>query len=181
MVRRVDVYAIGNRSGRTRASGRDLRARKLPVAVMLFVGMLATGALGAGASDAAGPVALASRTVSLNESGNLRLTSHQGFTLNEQGSASGTIRGTIYIHLNVSSTNKVTAEVNIYPHNGSLTGHGSASYSVAGSYASFSGTLSISRGSGSYSHAHASRLRFTGTIQRRTDAVTVRLSGPLSY
>jgi hypothetical protein len=147
---------------------------------MLFVGLLVIGALGAGASAAAGPVAVASRTVSLNESGNLHLTSHKGFTLNEQGSASGTVRGTIYIHLNVSSTNRVTAEVNIYPHNGSLTGYGKAAYSVVGSYASFSGSLSIARGTGSYSHAHASGLRFTGTIQRKTDAVTVRLSGPLS-
>lgn len=184
MTRGFEVYVIqdesksaGERSGRPGSKGRDSRTRRLSLAVMLCVGLLA---LGAGVSDAAGPVAVASRTVSLNESGNLHLTSHKGFTLNEQGSASGTVRGTIYIHLNVSSTNRVTAEVNIYPHNGSLTGHGSASYRVAGSYASFSGTLSIVRGTGSYSHAHASGLRFTGTIQRKTDAVTVRLSGPLS-
>jgi hypothetical protein len=102
------------------------------------------------------------RTFSLNETGRLHLTSHHGFTLNEQGSATGTI----YIHLKIVSTNRVTAEVNIYPRNGSLTGFASASYCPAGATATFNGTISIARGSGSYSHARGSGLAFTGAIQR---------------
>ena len=43
------------------------------------------------------------------------LTSKHGFTLNERGSASGTVTGTIYVHLTIVSTDRVTAEVNIYP------------------------------------------------------------------
>lgn len=119
--------------------------------------------------------------MSLGESGRLRLTSKRGFTLNERGSASGTISGSIYIHLHLVSDSKVTAEVNIYPRAGSLTGSGSASYRVVGGYAAFSGTLSITRGSGKYARARASGLRFTGTIQRRDDSVAVQLSGHLSY
>lgn len=138
-------------------------------------------ALVLGAGGASGATAHAARTVSLNESGNLHLTSHHGFHLNEQGSASGTIRGSIYIHLNVTSTNHVTAEVNIYPSNGSLTGYGTARYRSNGGQATFSGTMSVSRGTGSYSHAHASGLSFSGTIQRFNDATTVHLAGPLSY
>ena len=133
------------------------------------------------AAGAHSPSASASRSVSLNESGRLHLTSKQGFTLNEQGSASGTITGTIYIHLHLTSTSKVTAEVSIYPSGGSLSGNGSAAYHVEGSVAAFSGTLSITRGSGKYAHARASTLRFTGTIQRRGDAVSVHVSGPLSF
>lgn len=137
----------------------------------------------AGAKDAARRPAVAklARTVSLSESGRLRLTSKKGFTLNERGAASGTIAGSIYIHLHLVSDTKVTAEVNIYPREGSLTGSGSATYHVVGGYAAFSGTLSITRGSGKYARARASGLRFTGTIQRRDDSVSVRLSGPLSY
>jgi hypothetical protein len=138
--------------------------------------------LGAGGAfgSTGSPPARAASTISLNESGNLHLTSHHGFHLNEQGTASGTIRGSIYIHLDVSSTNRVTAEVNIYPSNGSLTGSGSANYRSDGGRATFSGTLSISRGSGSYAGAHASNLSFSGTIERSNDATTVHLSGPLS-
>ena len=121
----------------------------------------------------------AARTLYLNESGHLlHLTSHHhGFTFNEQGSASGTIRGTIYIHLTVSSTNHVSAEVNIYPSGGSLTGYASASYATHGATASFDGSLRIARGTGGYAHGHGSGLAFSGTIQRSNDAVTVHLSG----
>jgi hypothetical protein len=131
-------------------------------------------------AGAVGPTVGEARTSTLNESGRLHLTSKQGFTLNEQGSASGTITGAIYIHLHLTSTSKVTADVSIYPSAGSLSGSGSATYRVEGGYAVFSGTLAITRGSGKYAHARASALRFTGTIQRRSDAVSVRLSGSLS-
>ena len=52
---------------------------------------------------ASGATAHAARTVTLNESGRLHLTSHHTTHLNLQGTAAGTIRGTIYIHLNVTS------------------------------------------------------------------------------
>jgi hypothetical protein len=144
-------------------------------------GVLGTGTAGATGEARHHAMAKLARTVSLSESGRLRLTSKKGFTLNERGSASGTIAGSIYIHLHLVSDTKVTAEVNIYPREGSLTGSGSATYHVVGGYAAFSGTLSITRGSGKYARARASGLRFTGTIQRRDDSVSVRLSGPLSY
>ena len=129
----------------------------------------------------ASPPARAARTITLNENGRLHLTSHHGFHLDEQGTASGTIRGTIYIHLDVTSTNRVTAEVSIYPSGSSLTGYGTANYRSEGGEATFSGTMSISRGTGTYAHAHASNLGFSGTIQRSNDATTVHVSGPLSY
>jgi hypothetical protein len=145
-------------------------------------GMCLLGATLVPASSAwgAGPQADASRTFSLSDTGRLRLTSHHGFTLNEKGSASGTIKGTIYIHLNVVSTNRVTAEVNIYPSGGSLTGKASASYRPAGGVATFNGTMNITRGTGSFSHARGSGLSFTGTVQRTNDAVTVHVSGRMS-
>jgi hypothetical protein len=142
---------------------------------------LAIATQGADAASAAIPRAHLARTISLNESGRLQLTSKKGFALNERGSTSGAIVGSMYIHLNLAPGSRVTAEVNIYPRGGSLTGTGSASYRVEGGVAVFSGTLSITRGTGKYAHARAPGLRFTGTIQRRNDAVAVRLSGPLSY
>lgn len=142
--------------------------------------MLGAPGVGLAAAQAAGHVATAARVISLNESGHLRLTSRHGFTLNEKGSASGTIRGTIYIHLNIVSTNRVTAEVNIYPNGGSLSGYARASYHVVGATAGFAGTMSVSRGTGSYAHAHGSGLSFSGTIQRSDDAVAVHLGGQMT-
>ena len=160
--------------GRTRAIA--------PAAALAVLAIAAcAGPLAVGPAGAASPPARASRSLSLSEGGHLHLTSKQGFTLNEQGSATGTIAGTIYIHLHLTSTSKVTAEVSIYPSGGSLSGNGSAAYRVEGSVAAFTGTLSITRGSGKYAHARASALRFAGTIQRRGDAVSVHVSGPLSF
>ena len=74
----------------------------------------------------------------------------------------------------------MTAEVNIYPRGGSITGYAKASYHVAGATASFSGSMSVARGTGSFDHVHASGLGFSGTIARSNDAVTVRLSGQMA-
>lgn len=149
----------------------------LPVLVALISLGLGVSPLGLGISRAAGPTALVAKTISLNESGNLRLTSKQGFTLNEQGAASGTIDGTIYVHLKIVSTSRVTAEVSIYPKGGSISGSGTASYHRGGSTGDFSGSLSIDRGTGSYNNARGSGLSFSGTIQRSNDAITVRVAG----
>jgi len=124
--------------------------------------------------------AFAARIVSLNETGRLHLTSKHNFTLNEQGAASGTVAGTIYVHLTAVSSSRVTAEVNIYASGASISGNGNASYHRSSTTASFSGSMSIDRGSGSYAHVHGSGLSFSGTIQRSNDATTVHVSGPLS-
>jgi hypothetical protein len=158
------------------ASWRAIRSRVLATGALAVIGLL-------GLPAAAGVAAIArsARTISLSETAHLRLTSKHVFTLNEQGSASGTIAGAIYIHLHIANNRGgVTAEVNIYPRDGSLSGSGSASYEVEGADAAFSGELSITRGTGNYAGARASDLRFTGDIERRTDAVSVQLSGPLS-
>jgi hypothetical protein len=168
--------AVAHPVGLPRAR-RELRTLALAVAVA-FVALLGVALAGATPSRAA--TARTARTFSLSERGRLHLTSHHSFTLNEQGSASGTISGTIYIHLNVVSTNRVTAEVNIYPSGGSLTGYASAGYHPSGGVATFSGTMSVTRGTGRYRHAHGSGLSFTGTVQRSNDAVTVHVSGRMS-
>ncbi len=167
-VRPVSRCAAGPRPGRGR-----LLARTVSLASVAAVVALPTTV-----SRAA--TAHASRTFSLSDTGHLRLTSKHKFTLNEQGSASGTISGTIYIHLNIVSTNHVTAEVNIYPSGGSITGEASANYRSAGAVATFNGTMTITRGTGRYSHARGSGLSFTGSIQRINDAVMVRVSGRMS-
>jgi hypothetical protein len=144
-----------------------------PIALLVA---LATVSLASSAS-ATGGDANAAKAISLNENGNLHLTGKHGFTLNEQGLASGTVRGTIYVHLSIVSSNRVTAELSIYPNGGSITASGSASYRREHTRAVFSGTMSIKRGTGSYAHAGGSGLSFSGTIARANDAVTVHVAG----
>jgi hypothetical protein len=139
------------------------------------------GASGAKSTRASGPTASFTRVISLDERANLRLTSKHGFTLNEQGAATGTIKGTIYVHLTIVSTKRVTAEVNIYPSlGGSISSTASAAYRREGATGKFSGSLSITHGSGSYRHARGSGLSFSGTIAKSNDAIAVRVSGRAS-
>jgi hypothetical protein len=140
----------------------------------------AVPALAVGVAGASGSTAHAARTVSLNDTGNLHKTSKKGFNLYESGSASGSVSGTVSLHLDVINTSKFTAELTVYPKGSSVSGKASGSYRTNGSTASFSGTLSIDHGSGSYSGAHGSGISFSGTIQRSNDAVTVHVNGKFS-
>jgi hypothetical protein len=146
-------------------------------ATVSLAASLASGTLALSTSQARAAVASGARVLSLNENGSLHLTSKHGFTLNEKGLASGTVRGTIYVHLSIVSSSRVTAELNIYPSGGSITARGSASYHKERTRASFSGSIAIERGTGSYAHARGSGLSFSGTIARSNDAVTVHVAG----
>jgi hypothetical protein len=125
--------------------------------------------------------AFTAKTIALSETGHLHLTSKHNFTLNEQGTASGTASGTIYVHLTAVSNTRVNVEVNIYPKGGSITGSGSASYRKTSGAADFSGAMTIDRGTGTYAHIHGTGLSFSGTVaESNKDAITVHVSGQVS-
>jgi hypothetical protein len=152
--------------------------RRLAVAGTLVA---AAGALAlTGAAGASGSAATAARTITLNDTGHLRQTSHKNFYLGYSGQTSGTVAGTIYLHIHVLGFNRFTAELSVYPHGSSMTGTASGSYRNTGPTATFSGTLSISRGTGSYSGAHGSGISFSGTTQRSNGNTTVRVNGHLA-
>jgi hypothetical protein len=141
----------------------------------------ADGSTGNAAARVPCPSAHLARTIALNETGRLRLTSKHNFTLNEVGSASGTAVGTIYVHLTAVSSSRVTAQVAINTHAGSLSGHGAGTFRRNGAQASFSGSMSIDGGTGSYAHVHGSGLSFSGTIdESHDDAIAVHVRGSVS-
>ncbi len=132
------------------------------------------------ASGAPAQPARSARLISLNEHAQLHLLSKHGFTLNERGSASGTIKGTANVQLKIVSTSRVTALITVSLNGGSISGEGTASYHKGTTTASFAGSLSIKHGSGSYSHAQGSGLSFNGTIAKANDAITVNVHGRFS-
>lgn len=164
------------------SSPQGLRRGARFVVFSSVVGTVAAAtALTVGSAGAANPAAHAARTINIGESGSLRLSNKRGSELKEQGFAKGTLGGPIYIQLRVISTRSVTAQVQVYPSGGLLRGSASANFRTHGSYASFSGHMNITGGSGRYSKAHGSNLSFTGTINRSNSAVSVHMSGRLSY
>lgn len=150
----------------------------------LALALVAASALALGpataAVDAVTNPASEARTISLRETGRLHLLNKHGFTLNEQGPASGTASGTLYVRLQIVSTSHVTAEVSFSQHGGTISGKASASYHRGHSSASFSGFMSITHGTGSYDNAHGSHLSFTGTIQRSDDAIDTSVVGSVA-
>jgi hypothetical protein len=169
--------SMGTKSSRPRSS-----ARSRISSAALALGAVATAAVfGTGAAGASSPRATAARSLTLNDSARLHLQNKHGIELKEGGTAKGTLGGPLYLQLKVTSTRSVSAQVQVYPKGGSISGNAKASYHVAGSTATFSGTLAITKGSGTYSKAKASALSFSGTIQRSNDAVTVHVSGKMSY
>jgi hypothetical protein len=168
---------MGNQSSSAR-----MHARTRISSAAVALGAVATAVVfGAGAAGATTPHARAARSLELNDSAKLHLQNKHGIELKEGGIAKGTLGGPLYLQLKVTSTRSVSATVQVYPKGGSISGSAKASYRVAGSTATFSGTMSVTKGSGTYSKAKASSLSFSGTIQRSNDAVTVRVSGKMSY
>lgn len=152
------------------------RRTHLPAIAAVLAAIAATAPAATATTAAA-----AAKTIDLSETGRLHETSRHNFTLNEEGSASGTATGRIYVHLTTVSSSRVKAEINIYPHGGSLTGYGTGSYSRGTTEISFSGSMSIERGTGTYAGVRGSGLSFSGTIQESSgDPITVHVSGQVS-
>lgn len=170
-----------NMEGSMHRGSRRRTTRRFLVSAASAGSLAAAGALGVGVAGATGPSAHAARTISINESGSLHYSNKQGPVVKESGSARGTLSGTIYIQLRLPSPKVVSASIQVYPKGGSIKGSASASYSNHGSYASFSGRMNITGGSGRYSKARGSGLSFSGTINRSNSAVSVHVSGRFSY
>lgn len=145
--------------------------------------LAAAGALAFGSSGAIAHSysAHAARTLNLKESAALRLDNKHGVLLKEHGTAKGTLGGTLYLQLKVTSTRTVSATVQVYPPGGGLSGSATGSYHVSGAYAHFAGHLNITKGTGRYSKARGKGLSFSGTIKRGVDSINVYVSGRLSY
>jgi hypothetical protein len=109
----------------------------------------------------------------------LHLTGTSGELIEEEGPATGALPGKVRVRFVVGTA--VTGSFTIYPRGGgSINGHGSARLHSTGTYASFGGTLTVSRGSGRYAHARGSGGLY-GTVNRHTDALVVQTTGRLSY
>lgn len=124
------------------------------------------------------PTASTAATLNAKDEAHLHLTHTNGSLLVEEGPATGTIPGKVKANFTVAAN--ITANVTIYTHNGSITGHGTGALRGAGLYQSFGGTLKVTGGSERYKHAHGSA-GFYGAINRRTDAMTVQTTGKLAY
>lgn len=144
-----------------------------------IVAARAPGASAAARTPKAPMPARAARTLHIVDTGHLHLLHASGAILSEEGPVSGTLPGSTRVRLDVGEN--VTASFTITSRGGgSITGHGSAALHSSGRYASFGGSLSVTRGTGRYAHAHGSG-KLYGVIDRRTHSLAVQAIGTLNY
>jgi hypothetical protein len=115
---------------------------------------------------------------SVNEYGSLKMQSHKGSTINEQGVGWGTFNCSVVIALTLTGT-LVTADYTAYLQGGSISGTAAAHiHSATTTAARFSGTISLKRGTRSRAHASGTA-GFSGTINRTSYAMTTHITGTL--
>jgi hypothetical protein len=150
----------------------------MPAAAMVAAASIfaATQALGSEARRT--PRAATSGTLSVNDQAHLHVVRENGSAFVEEGPATGSLPGTVRTTLTIGLST-VRSGFTIYLHNGSITGHGTATLNAGrGEYSSFGGTLTVSHGSGHYAHASGTG-RLYGTIRRTDDNATVQVVGQL--
>jgi hypothetical protein len=146
----------------------------------LLVGLSATIAWGAGGGAGRGPVASEARELTVHESAHLHLTAHRHEVLVEEGYGSGTLSGKVILHVTLSYSNG-SVTFTAYPPGGTISGRGEGSSYAKGNTAHFTGTASVTGGTGKYAHATARNVSVKGTLQRKTFAFFLELTGRLRY
>ena len=131
------------------------------------------------AHDAGRAVAHATRTIRATDEAKLvnNQSRSAGSHLFEEGTAHGTLPGRVRAECDLGAT--FAAKVTIYTSAGTIQGHGTATPHASGIYESFSGTMTITGGTGRYAHAHG-HAGLYGVFNRRSYALTVQLIGSLS-
>jgi uncharacterized membrane protein len=149
----------GSRSARRRRA-----AYAAPIAIAI--------ALGAGASLATGADLRAVDTAKLHYVGAV------GEEVYETGGASGTLPGSMRVHMIFAST--FSGSFAIYTRGGRIDGHGKARPHGEGVYESFAGTLVVTGGTGRYRRAHGTAHLY-GTFNRENYALTIQTAGTLRF
>jgi hypothetical protein len=148
-----------------------------PIALLAGVALIALGSTSAhGATLPAR--ARTAHTLKATDTAHLHYVSASGSLLFEEGRASGTLPGSMRVHLDVAGT--LSGSFTIYTRGGTIRGHGQATPHGSGVYESFAGRLVVTGGTGQYAHAHGGTGLY-GTFDRGNYALTIQTTGTLSY
>jgi hypothetical protein len=120
----------------------------------------------------------AAHVLNATDTAHLHYVSSSGSLLLDEGRATGTLPGSMRVHLDLGTT--FTGRFTIYASGGSIEGHGSATPHGSGTYESFAGTLTVTGGSGRYAHAHGHGGLY-GTFDRDNYALVIKTTGSLTY
>jgi hypothetical protein len=150
------------------------RATVATLSVAVFW-LLATASTSANAGEQRGRLA---RSIAATDTAHLHRVRHGGEAITEEGRATGTIPGRVVVYVIVGPT--VEAKFTIYASTGAISGHGSGKLKGRSDEPSFAGTMTVTRGTGRYTHVHGHG-GFYGTLNRSSYKMVVQTTGTLSY
>jgi hypothetical protein len=160
------------------AGGRAARRGSWTAAVALAAVLCSTALTVGGAAAIS---AHSAATLTVKDEGNLRFVKSSGSTLIDEGHASGTIPGNVRIRFTYNGNPNVSAQITIYGKHGTIQVRATGRLSSpTNPNPSFSGNLTITGGSGRYSHAHGGG-KLYGVFHRRTYGMIVQTQGTLHY
>lgn len=123
-------------------------------------------------------VGAAAATMHASDKAMLHYVEAVGERVYETGGATGTLPGSMHVHMVFGST--FIGSFTIFTHGGSISGRGRAKPHGEGVYESFAGTLVLTGGTGRYRHAHGTGHLY-GTFDRNDYALTIKTAGTLHY
>lgn len=148
--------------------------------LMAGLGAIAWMAPSGAASGSGGPAAVAARTQAFNINSTLHLVGRAGHVLNEQGTFTGSQSGTIAIRFTSVTSTSGGATFVAYPSGGSVSGRTSTRGQIVGAKVYFSGSMTITGGTGRWAHASGRGLGFSGVVDRRNFHATTHMQGTIS-
>lgn len=148
-------------------------------ATLLFVAVLAADAGSLGVAQAAPSSGSAVAAGRLSESIRLRLSRKSGSTFVHSGRASGSVAGSVRSTLRLNSLS-IRGTATIKNRRGTLRLQINGRARSGGTRARFSGSARVSGGTGAYRRARGSG-SFSGIVDRRTWAASIKATGSLRY
>lgn len=127
------------------------------------------------------PIAVAARTLHMNLTANLHLVGRPARVLNEQGSISGTLSGSVSSRIVAISSTHSESTFTFYPGGGSMSGQASTHGRVVGANIYFTGTATITKGTGRWAHVSGSGLQYSGVVNRQNLRAIGHMIGSIRY
>jgi hypothetical protein len=126
------------------------------------------------------PVAVAAKTLAFDINSNLHLVGRPGHVLNEHGTFSGSQSGTIEIRFtSVSHTSGEATFAAYSSQGGSVSGRATTKGHVVGATVYFTGSMTVTGGTGRWAHASGRDLLFSGAVNRHTFSATTHTQGSI--
>jgi len=144
------------------------------------MGPMSQGTVASARSTRNAPIAVATKVMSLSLTTTLRLVGRPGHVDYAKGNVTGNFAGTTSVRFVAIGSTGGEATFTIYPTSGgSLIGRSVTHGHVVGPTAYFSGTASITGGTGRWAHAHGTGLGYSGSLDRQNYHSTSVMHGSI--